>query len=155
MKEKIIELVEKLVKDPEFNGLYYSLTVNYRRLIEDFKPEIFNEDAIIKIKSLLLPLDVKSFNFTLSDKVPASRHDFRSDFDYSRYWYTLNHIFHGKKKIEYQFSFLAKDLSINQLQNSIDINETSILNLKELATLYRRTSKELYEMFEKLKNKKS
>lgn len=155
MKEKIIELVEKLVKDPEFTGLYYSLTINYERLVNDFKPELFNDDGIIKIKSLLDTLVVKSFNFTLIDKVPGSRHDYNLDFEYDRYWYTLNHIFHGKKKIQYQFSFLAQDLSINQLQNSIDFNENQMTNIKELAALYRRSSKEIYEMFEKLKKKKS
>ena len=84
MNKKLLKFIESLYEIDEFKNLQYSFTVNFKRLVEDFKPEIFDFDALVKIEKLINDRDVKSFNFTLYDKFPIERNDSDFDFEYER-----------------------------------------------------------------------
>ncbi|MDD5770572.1 MAG: hypothetical protein PHE25_06380 [Candidatus Gracilibacteria bacterium] len=146
MNKKVLEFIIGLYEYKEFKGLRYSLTINYKKLVEDFRPEIFDFDALVKIEKLIYKNDVESFNFTLYDKYPVERNNRDFNFEYDSYWYSANYIFHGENDINCQFYFISEGLSINQLPEKLKLNEDSVLKLIEIGDFYKETSQKLYKL---------
>lgn len=146
MNKKLLEFILSLYEYENFKGLQYSLTINYNKLVEDFRPEIFDFDALIKIEKLIYGIEVDTFNFTLYDKFPVTRNNKDFNFEYDSYWYSANYIFHGDKSINCDFYFISSGLSLNQLPENVKLNEDSILKLMEIASFYKETSKNMYKL---------
>jgi hypothetical protein len=146
MNKELLDFIEKLYGYDEFKGLYYSLTINYKDVITDYRPEIFDFDSIFKIKNLISEYNVESFNFTLYDNFPIERNKKDFNFEYDRYWYSANYIFHGENNINCEFYFLSQGLSINQLPEKLKLNQNSVLKLIEIGDFYKKTSKEMYKL---------
>jgi hypothetical protein len=146
MNKELLDFIEKLYGYDEFKGLYYSLTINYKDVITDYRPEIFDFDSIFKIKNLISEYNVESFNFTLYDNFPIERNKKDYNFEYDRYWYSLRYTFHGQNNINLQLNFLSQGLSINQLPEKLKLNENSVLKLIEIGNFYKKTSKEMYKL---------
>lgn len=146
MNEKLLKFIESLYEYKEFKNLHYSFTINLKRVVDDFRPEVFDFNSLFKIEKLISENEIKTFNFTLYDKCPSERNDSNFDFEYDRYWYSASYIFHGKNNINCQFSFLSSGLSISQLPENVKLNEKSVLKLMEIASFYKETSKKMYKL---------
>ena len=156
MNDRIIELIEKLYKDFGSEGLHFSLTLNYERVCSDYKPDKFDADSLIKMKSLIDAVMVKSFNFTIIEEGGKNN----STLEYSPNWYSLKYIFYGENVIYCNFSFSSDYISLNQLPikykderelPGAEANDENIKNLKYLAFTYKKSSVEISNILNKIK----
>lgn len=146
MNKKLLEFIIGLYKYEEFKDLQYSLTINFENLVNDFRPEIFDFNSLVKIENLINDREVETFNFTLYENFPIERNNRDFNFEYDSYWHSVRYIFHGKNEINCQFNFLSQGLSINQLPENVKLNEHSVLKLIEIGNFYKETSKKMYNL---------
>lgn len=147
IKNKLLKFISDLAIDEDFKNLNYTLTINYKKIVEgwfddnkNYKYEKFDSNKII---DLITPINVKSFNLTLIDEFNNN-----IEYDYNQYYYRLNYIFYGQKNIKNNLYFSSTRISLNQLSEKE--SKLNIKVIKKIANIYKRTSKKLYNSFKKL-----
>lgn len=142
MKDKLIKLIGELSNKRSLDKMRFSLTINFEKLIDDYKSKDIFFDNTQKIIDIISSKEVKNFNFTLyeSDK---NKFNYEDDFDrYENYWFESMLIFHGDKEIKNNFNFLSSGLSVTHLQNE----NNSVDKLIEINDFYKDTSKKMYRL---------
>jgi hypothetical protein len=177
MKDKILDLIDKVESLSFFKGFRYSLTLNFENEVPSYKSPEFISSNVIKILNDY-PKDITSFNLTLIDESPSFGW---SEEKYNGYWYTLNFIFYGgvdvregededvveeisqnPSDIKISMSFSSSQASLPQLEMYIrDVNNPhheivfSDMNLSktiDVAIVYKRSTKDIFNAIQKLKN---
>lgn len=144
MKSKLKELILKLSEYEELKNLTFSLTINLKDIIREYKSKDLFIDNISRLLEEVEKVDkIKSFNLTLYDREEEIVNYDDLDIDrYDNYWYESKLIFYGQKKVKSQFYFLSSGLSINNLRKD---NKT-IEELIEINEFYKKTSKKIKEL---------
>ena len=101
MKEDLIKIVNTVYNEEYFKNKIFSLTINYIKVIEDFRYKKLNEEnyqfIIDNIKSTEL---ITSFNITVMIERGVDHLG-----NYSDDWKSVNFTFHGSKKTGLFFEF--------------------------------------------------
>ena len=130
MNDKIIKLAEALFENEECKGKEFSLTLNYKRVIEkdgiyedvqfpDDKGNIktytrhtgwniplLNEHGLNLIREELSKVKVKNFNLSIKFEGGITE-SVDCDNKYSPNWYSCSFVFHGEGDIEIGFDMLS------------------------------------------------
>jgi hypothetical protein len=109
---------------------YFSLTINYEKIVSDYKSPKFDIDQIKDILSKISKID--TFNLTITN------HSGYDEERYKSYWFTS---FLSIYSDGISLRFLSSDLSTDP--NGIEVQ--SIHKLMDLYDFYRKISKELYD----------
>lgn len=109
---------------------YFSLTINYEKIVSDYKSPKFDIEHIKDILSKISKID--TFNLTITN------HSGYDEERYKSYWFTS---FLSIYSDGISLRFLSSDLSTNP--NGIEVQ--SVEKLMDLYDFYRKISKELYD----------
>jgi hypothetical protein len=109
---------------------YFSLTINYEKIVPDYKSPKFDIEHIEDILSKIPKID--TFNLTITN------HTGYDEERYKLYWFTS---FLSIYSDGISLRFLSSDLSTNP--NGIEVQ--SVEKLMDLYDFYRKISKELYD----------
>jgi len=108
---------------------YFSLTINYEKIVPDYKSPKFDIEHIEDILSKISKID--TFNLTITNYTGYDEERYKS------YWFTS---FLSIYSDGISLRFLSSDLSTNP--NGIEVQ--SINKLMDIYDFYRKISKELY-----------
>jgi hypothetical protein len=108
---------------------YFSLTINYEKIVPDYKSPKFDIEHIEDILSKISKID--TFNLTITNYTGYDEERYKS------YWFTS---FLSIYSDGISLRFLSSDLSTNP--NGIEVQ--SINKLMDIYNFYRKISKELY-----------
>jgi len=108
---------------------YFSLTINYEKIVPDYKSPKFDIEHIEDILSKISKID--TFNLTITNYTGYDEERYKS------YWFTS---FLSIYSDGISLRFLSSDLSTNP--NGIEVQ--SINKLMNIYDFYRKISKELY-----------
>ena len=124
MNDKIFKLANALYNNEECRNQRFSLTLNYKKTIEqEYIHEnipnstayhcsgiiypILNEEGLKRIINELSKVDVNNFNLTIEFEKGINNEEYDID------WYSCKLIFHGKNEIEISFDMLSSYCSFN------------------------------------------
>jgi hypothetical protein len=110
--------------------IYFSLTINYEKIVSDYKSPKFDIEHIEDILSKISKID--TFNLTITNYTGYDEERYKS------YWFTS---FLSIYSDGISLRFLSSDLSTNP--NGIEVQ--SINKLMDIYNFYRKISKELYD----------
>lgn len=134
MKDKLLSTLKKLESDNIFYSRYYgidffySLTIDYKNIIESYQHEKFN---LIDIENIINSYDeIETYNLTIYN---YARYD---ENRYKKYYHNADLIFHSDGVV---FYFTSPYLSSNELETNID-------NIFNIYDEYIKCSKSLYDI---------
>ena len=95
MKKNILNILEIVRSISEFDDCSYSLTINYKNIVNDFEYKKFDENTEQFFNDEIIE-DVESFNFTLTTEENPPHREFHSTTIYfDSYWKTNRFTFYG------------------------------------------------------------